>query len=270
MSVETLALTEALVGARRTRQPINPITETHPGITLEEAYSVSQSVCNYKISREGLKRIGRKIGLTSLAVQKQIGVSEPDFGYLTSEMKIETGGMISKLHGLIQAKAEGEVAFELARDLVPEIGQKQITEADVVQATSGVFACIEIIDSRIKDWKIKIQDTVADNASSAFFVLGSEKVSLNNLASGNDLKAMGMSLYRNGQIESTGSGYACLGNPISAVRWLAQKMFDLGDPLRAGEIILSGAYGPVVPFLPGDHIKVNMSKLGSVEVNYAK
>lgn len=249
-----MSATDALWQARESSNPCAPLTETDPSITLEGAYRISSEIFQKKLN-SGMKSVGRKIGLTSLAVQGQLGVSQPDFGYLTSDMWVDHDGKIPA-KGLIQARAEGEVAFVMGQDLKGP----GVTAADVLRATDHVVACIEIIDSRVKDWKIKIQDTVADNASSALFVLGTCPRKLNEI----DLRMAGMTLRRNGEIESTGVGAACLDHPVNAVAWLANTLGNLGDGLKTGDIVLSGAYGPVVPFLPGDTIEIEISGLGKV------
>lgn len=248
------SLAETLWQARTSGMPCAPLTEIRPGLTIEEAYQVSSQVFQRRIG-SGVRAVGRKIGLTSLAVQKQLGVDQPDFGYLTSDMLVHSGDTVGK-NALIQGRAEGEVAFVLGRDLKGP----GITRDDVIAATDHVIACIEIIDSRVKDWKIKIQDTVADNASSAMVVLGNKPKKLQDL----DLRMAGMALRMNGEVESTGAGAACLDHPVNAVVWLANALGRLGDSLKAGDLILSGAYGPVVPFNPGDHCEVEISGLGKV------
>lgn len=250
----TAHIAETLWQARITGKPCAPLTETHPGITIEDAYKISSQIFQRRMAGNA-RAVGRKIGLTSLAVQKQLGVDQPDFGYLTSDMLVHTGGVVGK-DALIQGRAEGEVAFILGRDLKGP----GITREDVIAATDHVVACIEIIDSRVKDWKIKIQDTIADNASSALLVLGNRPKKLKDI----DLRMAGMALRMNGEVESTGVGAACLDHPVNAVVWLANALGRLGDTLKAGDIILSGAYGPVVPFNPGDHCEVEISGLGKV------
>lgn len=228
-------------------------------LTIEDAYRISRLNFERRLAETGARAIGRKIGLTSRAVQKQLGVDQPDYGYLTSDMLLEDGGTLPK-GALIQGKAEGEVAFVLSADLTGN----DISADDVAQATDCVVACIEIIDSRVADWKIQIVDTIADNASAAYFVLGRERRKLGEI----DLRMAGMLLRRNGEIESTGVGAACLDHPLNAVAWLARTMSRLGDPLRKGDIILSGAYGPVVPFVPGDRCEVEINGLGKVSCAY--
>jgi 2-oxopent-4-enoate/cis-2-oxohex-4-enoate hydratase len=182
-------------------------------------------------------------------------VNEPDFGYLTSDMNVPMGEIVS-LAGLLQPKVEGETAFVLKRDLKGP----GITVADVIRATDFVLPCIEIIDSRVTDWKIKIQDTVADNASSALFVLGTEPRTLRD----RDLRLAGMALKVDGEVLSAGSGAACLDHPCLAVAWLANKLGEFGVSLKAGEVILSGAFGPVVPISANSHVEVEISGLGRV------
>ncbi len=256
MTPETLAQT--LWEARTGRKPCKPPTELSPSLTVSEAYGVSRRNFERKLG-EGARSIGRKIGLTSLAVQSQLGVSEPDFGYLTSDMLIADRGALPA-GSLLQGKAEGEVAFILARPLKGP----GVTAADVLAATDHVAVCIEIIDSRVENWKIKIADTIADNASSAFFVMGQKKVKPHEI----DLRLAGMKLTRNGAIESTGVGAACLDHPANAVAWLANALGRLGDSLQSGDVVLSGAYGPVVPFVEGDRVEVEISGLGRVSCGY--
>jgi 2-oxopent-4-enoate/cis-2-oxohex-4-enoate hydratase len=248
------AIAESLFQARIKAQPIAPLSETYPEISILDAYQISHLGFQMRL-KTGVKSMGRKIGLTSLAVQKQLGVHQPDFGYITSDMLVNHEGAIGA-NSLIAGRVEGEVAFVLGRDLKgPGVDWKQ-----VVAATDHVLGCIEIIDSRVRDWKIGIQDTIADNASSAMIVLGNHPKKLSDI----DLEMAGMALRLNGEVESTGVGVACLGHPIHAVAWLANTLGALGYTLSAGDIILSGAYGPVVPFKPGDHCEVEISGLGKI------
>jgi 2-oxopent-4-enoate hydratase len=244
-------------------QPIGPLTGQTSILTIEDAYQISILNHKRKLTDPKIKAIGKKIGLTAVAVQKQFGVHEPDFGYLTSDMNVvNTNGNIHILPkgSLIQGKVEGEVAFVLKQDLLKDNVQAE----DVIAATDYAVACIEIIDSRVADWKIKIQDTIADNASAAFLVLGKEKKKLSEI----DLRMAGMALRLNHEVESTGIGAACLGHPVNAMVWLANRMLKLGDPLKKGDVILSGAYGPVVPFKPGDLCEVEINGLGKVSCKY--
>jgi 2-oxopent-4-enoate/cis-2-oxohex-4-enoate hydratase len=258
-TIESLA--DSLYVARTQRRPVDPLTTRMPNLTLRDAYSVSEINLKRRISQEKARLIGKKIGLTSRAVQRQLGVSEPDFGWLTSDMNVPLGESVS-LAGLMFPKVEGETAFVLKRDL----SGPGVTIADVIRATDFVLPCIEIIDSRVKDWKIKIQDTVADNASSALFVLGTEPRRLRDC----DLRVAGMALRVNGEVLSTGSGAACLDHPCLAVAWLANKLGEFGASLKAGDVILSGAFGPVVPVTAGAHVhvEVEISGLGRVSCSF--
>lgn len=255
---------DRLWNAKARSTAIAPLTDEIPGLTLEDAYRISGINYLRRLKLPGVTSLGKKIGLTSLAVQKQLGVGEPDFGYLTTDMQVADGGTV-KSGSLLNGRAEGEVAFVLKRDLKGP----GVTPVQVVAATDYVIGCIEIIDSRIEDWKIKIQDTVADNASSAMLVLGKTKRKLDG-PDAIDLRMAGMTLRRNGEIESTGVGAACLDSPLNAVAWLANRFGSLGESLRAGEVILSGAYGPVVPFEEGDRCEVEISGLGKITCSYGK
>lgn len=240
--------------ARLQRQAIAPLSDRHPGLDLKQAYAISR--LNYlRRIQAGEKSLGRKIGLTSLAVQAQLNVHQPDFGYLTDAMICSELQKID-VHQWIQPRVEGEVAFFLGKD----VKQGPVNVEKVMDATDFVSVAIEIIDSRIADWKIKVTDTVADNASSAGFVLGEKKLPLSKL----DLSMAGMKLSIDGEVQSTGMGQACLGHPIQAVIWLMNTFLSLGEPLRAGDIILSGAYGPVVPIRAGQLCEVEISGLGKV------
>ena len=251
---ELAHLADSLFEARVTGKPCAPITEQKK-ISLADAYLISEINLKRRLQQAKARVLGKKIGLTSRAVQKQLGVHEPDFGYLTSDMSVPMGESVA-INTMIQPKVEGELAFVLKRDLVGP----GITVAQVIQATDFVLPCIEIIDSRIKDWKIRIEDTVADNASSALFVLGTEPHSLR----GAHLRTTGMSLRINGELRSTGVGAACLDHPALAVAWLANSLSHFGEKLHAGDIILSGAFGPVVPVGKGERVDVDFAKLGSV------
>lgn len=252
-------LADSLYEARLSRSPCAPITERQPGLTLGDAYSISDINLKRRLGQGGVRLVGKKIGLTSRAVQKQLGVEEPDFGYLTSDMQVPHKGLIQR-SGLLLPRVEGETAFVLKKSLRGH----NISPDQVIDATDYVVPCIEVIDSRVRDWKIKIQDTVADNASSAFFVLGEKRTKLEDV----HLPKAGMNLKINGEIRSSGMGSACLDHPIFAMAWLANKFLELGSCLEAGDIVLSGAFGPVVPVNAGDQVSVEIQGLGSVEVGF--
>jgi 2-keto-4-pentenoate hydratase len=208
----------------------------------------------------GRRIIGRKIGLTALAVQKQLGVDQPDFGVLFADMAINDGGRLSA-SSVIQPKAEAEIAFVMARDLA----DPQASIQDVIAAVAYALPAIEIVDSRIADWKITFADTVADNGSSAFFVLGAEPRALAGL----DLRTCGMVLEINGQLVSLGAGAACLGHPLQAAAWLVRRLAQSGEGLRAGDVVLTGALGPMAPLKPGDIVRATIGGVGSCGFNYA-
>jgi 2-oxopent-4-enoate hydratase len=256
---ELASLANHLIQARRSRIPCAPLTELQPLLSLNDAYVISEITLDQRMQQGGLRMVGKKVGLTSRAVQRQLGVKEPDFGFLTDDMFIPNDGVIS-MGRLLQPRVEGELAFVLKRNLKGP----GITVAQVIQATDFLLPCIEVIDSRIKDWKIGIQDTVADNASSAFVVLGNEPVSLGK----RDLRLAGMRLSVDGEVLSTGVGAACLDHPALAVAWLANSLGARGVELKAGEVILSGAFGPVVPVVAGQSVVVAIEGMGEVRCGF--
>lgn len=251
---------DELYRALRERFTVAPLTEREPGITVDDAYRIQLALVARKLEREGVRHIGKKIGVTSEVVQKALGVAQPDFGHLTSEMALEDGGSAA-FDRLIQPRAEGEIAFVLRKDL----RGPGVTPAAVLAATDCVKACFEIVDSRIRDWKIKIEDTVADNASSAMLVVSAKSVSVHAL----DLPACAMTLERNGQVVGTGTGAASMGSPVTAVAWLANRLGELGLGLAAGEIVLSGSLGPLVPVARGDRMCLRIEGVGGCEVAFA-
>lgn len=245
---------QKLIGAYNDLKPIEPLTETFPGITVEEAYRIQLlSIDAWK--REGQKVVGKKIGLTSAPIQEMFGVNEPDYGHLMDRMLVyEDFGMPAST--LIEPRIEGEIAFVLDSNLTGP----GVSPTDVVRATAGVMAALEIIDSRVKDWKIKIQDTVADNASGAGFVVGAKMVPIKGL----DLRNVGFVFSKNGKIAATGAGAAVLGSPVQSVAWLANKLGTYGIGLKAGEIILSGSAVAAVPVGQGDSIHLTVDRIGEV------
>jgi len=251
-------LGDELFAALKGCHVVDPLTTRHPEITIENAYAIQQRL-NARRVQAGETVIGKKIGVTSRAVMNMLGVYQPDFGLLTDGMVYNEGEAIPA-NTLIQPKAEGEIAFILKRDL-QGLG---IGAADVLAATEGVMACFEIVDSRIRDWKIKIQDTVADNASCGVFVLGDRVVDPRRV----DLNTCGMVLEKNGEIVGTGAGAAALGAPANAVAWLANTMGRLGMTLRAGEVILSGSLAAMVPVKSGDSLRVTIGGIGGCSVRF--
>jgi 2-keto-4-pentenoate hydratase len=235
--------------------PIAPLRETMEPTDIDSAYAV-QSINTQFWRQAGRRVVGQKIGLTSSAVQRQLGVSQPDFGVLFDDRLIADGGILN-VADVLQPKAEGEVAFVMARDF----DNPRATVVDLMSAIAYALPAIEIVDSRFMDWKITIADTVADNASAAFFVLGSQPQSLAGL----DLLTCGMMLTIDGSVASVGAGAACMGHPLNAAAWLATTLSSRGEPLKAGDIIMSGALGPMVPIAPGNQVRVRIGGLGSAE-----
>ncbi|TDF82661.1 2-oxopent-4-enoate hydratase [Pseudomonas sp. H9] len=256
--MDTQHLGDQLFNALVEAQAIAPLTERYPELTLEQAYQIQQQLISRRMAN-GERIIGKKIGVTSQAVMDMLGVGQPDFGQLTDAMVVNHGSSVA-ISSLIQPKAEGEIAFVLKHDLQGP----GVTVADVLRATEGVMACFEIVDSRIRDWKIKIQDTVADNASCGVFVLGDRLVSLRDL----DLFTTGMVLEKNGRIVGTGAGAATMGSPAIAVAWLANTLGRLGMSLKAGEVILSGALSAMVPVVAGDNLRVSIAGIGNCAVRF--
>jgi len=240
-------------------KPVPPLRDLLGPVDSDAAYAV-QRINTRHWETQGRRIVGRKIGLTASAVQKQLGVDRPDFGVLFQDMQIADGGVLQPAH-VIQPKAEAEVALIFGRDL----DKRDATAEDVFAAVESAVAAIEIVDSRIADWKITFADTVADNGSSAFFVLGRQRKPLPGL----DLYTCGMALEVNGAIASVGAGAACLGHPLNAAAWLARTLAERGEPLRAGDVVLTGALGPMVPITPGNHIKATIGGLGSVNFHFS-
>lgn len=239
-------------------QPLPPLTELHPGITLPQSYQVQLAMIQHRLDA-GSRVVGKKIGVTSKVVMDMLGVDQPDFGHLLSDMLYADGAAVA-IDSLIAPKAEGEIAFVLKEDL----HGPGITVADVLRATAYVMPCFEIVDSRIRDWKIKIQDTVADNASAAAFVLGGQGVDPRDV----DLACVGMTLEKNGEIVATGAGAAALGHPANAVAWLANTLGELGIGLNKGEVILSGSLAAMVPVKAGDQLRISLGGIGSAAVRF--
>lgn len=252
-------LATAFVSAWREQRPIEPLSETEPGITVVDAYAIQLAGIAHRV-KAGARIVGKKVGLTSKAMQDLFKVNEPDFGHLLDDM-ILAPGEAAPMRQLLAPRAEGEIAFLLGKDLVGP----GVTVTDVLAATEGVMPAIEIVDSRVRDWRIKIEDTVADNASCGFVVLGSRITPVQEV----DLRMLGMVLYKNGEMMSTGAGAAVLGHPAAAVAWLANKLAEVGSGLRAGEIVLSGAFTAAPPAAAGDRFEVCFERLGSVSVRFA-
>lgn len=239
---------------------IAPLRDALDPADATGAYAV-QAINTRFWSDAGRRIVGRKVGLTAKAVQAQLGVEQPDFGVLFDDMAIAHGGRLDPGRTL-QPKVEAEIAIVLATDL----DDVNATAATVAAAVRHAVAAIEIVDSRIADWKITFADTVADNGSSAFFVLGDAPKPLAGL----DLYTCGMVMEINGAVASIGVGAACLGHPLEAAAWLARTLAAAGDPLRAGDVVLTGALGPMVALTPGDRVEAKIGGLGGASFHYEK
>ncbi|MER7211173.1 fumarylacetoacetate hydrolase family protein [Streptosporangium sp. NPDC020072] len=261
-SEATDALAEAadqLLDAARHGKPCPPVRQTLPSGTAEVGYAV-QEINTRRALHEGRRLVGRKIGLTSTVVQRQLGVDQPDFGMLFADMAC-LDGLPVPASRFLQPKAEAEIAVVLKSDLVGG----PFTVADVIRAVDFVLPAIEIVDSRIAGWDISLVDTIADNASSGAFVLGNTPVDLRGL----DLRLAGMTMTRNGQEASTGAGAACLGHPLNAAVWLADALGGKDFPLLAGDVVLTGALGPMVPVEAGDVFEAHIDGVGSVRAVFS-
>jgi 2-keto-4-pentenoate hydratase len=250
---------DRLLAARASLIPCPPVRELLSPSTPDAAYAVQLAWIERRLD-EGAWVVGRKIGLTNPVVRAQLGVDSPDYGFLLADMSYPDGAIIPA-GTLLQPRVEAEVAFVLRSDLDLD----DPTEEDVAAATEYVSAALEIVDSRIAGWDIRLVDTIADNASAGAFVLGSER---HELAS--DLASAGMTMFRNDELVSEGLGSDCLGSPLRAVAWLARTAAALGSPLRAGEIVLSGALGRVVDARPGDTFTARIEGLGSVSTTFGE
>ncbi len=249
---------DELFDALRTRITVAPLTERFADITIDDAYHISRRILARR-QQGGERLVGKKIGVTSRAVQDMLDVRQPDFGYLTHAM--QTGVEMPIGERLIQPRAEGELAFILARDLQGP----GVSADDVLAATDRVLACFEIVDSRVHDWRIRIEDTIADNASSGLFVVADEGVGPYDV----DLVNCRMRVTKNGALLSEGRGTASdIGSPQGCVAWLANTLGAFGIPLRAGEVILSGSLVPLEPVQVGDEMRCEIEGVGAVDVRF--
>ena len=259
------AAVERLATAQETRVPCAAVRDLIGTDDLAAAYAVQQGLVQKRLSG-GATVVGRKIGATSEAVQNQLGVDQPDFGYLLDDMDVSDAasdsGVTISMRTLLQPRVEAEVAFVLARDV--DMDEDDITIESVRGCVEVALPALEIVDSRIENWDIKFTDTVADNASSGLYVVGREGRSLARL----EPRDVEMSLSINGEVRSSGNGAACLGDPLEALRWLAVQASRFGDPLRAGQVVLSGALGPFVPFAAGDRVEASISGFDPLTVQF--
>lgn len=257
MTTNTAALqaaANALRAARAEGRTIPQISASHGIQGLDAAYAVAALNTEARIAA-GARVIGKKVGLTSVAVQQQLGVDQPDFGVLFDDMEYLSGDAVP-MSRLIQPKAEAEVAFVVGKDLAGVVP----SWSEFLSSLAYALPALEIVDSAITDWKLTLVDTVADNASCGVFVLGDQPVAIGQVSLGE----VGMQLYQNGLMTSSGTGAACLGHPLRAAWWLAKTMAERGQGLKAGEIILSGALGPMIKIASGDLIEARIGGLGTV------
>lgn len=249
---------ERLRSAHINKATIPPLRDEIGVDNLDFAYSIQNINTQLRLSK-GARIVGKKIGLTSKAVQKQLGVDQPDFGILFDDMEVLNGLSIN-MSKLMQPKVEAEIAFVLAEDLDVD----NITIVDLISCIDYALPAIEIVGSRIADWNIKITDTIADNASASHFVIGHTPRTLDEF----DVVNCKMEMHKNGTLVSEGQGKDCLGSPLNATLWLANKMVELGQPLQAGELIFSGALGPMSTVAAGDNINVKIEGLGTTSLTF--
>jgi 2-oxopent-4-enoate/cis-2-oxohex-4-enoate hydratase len=254
-----VAFGDELFEASRAARQVKPLTERESALSIDDAYRIQlRTIARWVEAGERI--VGKKIGITSSAVMQMLKVGQPDFGHLLSNMAYRDGETLDA-KSFCQPRGEGEIAFILKRELMGP----RLNNADVLAATEFVMPAFEIVDSRITDWKIKIQDTVADNGSSGAFVLGDRAVSPYAV----DLVTCGMVLEKNGEIIGTGAGAASLGNPVNAVTWLANKLGSLGITLKPGEVILSGSLSIMFPIQAGDTLHMKLGGIGSASCRFA-
>ena len=254
-----IELADELWMADQKAAPIEALTARYPELVIEDAYAIQSHNTDRRL-KSGAIIIGRKVGLTSKPMQNLLGVDEPDYGVLFDDMAVEDGDTIA-LSSLVQPRVEAEMAFLMERDLVGP----GVTTAKALAAIAGVLPSIEVVDSRVADWKIKLVDTVADNASSGLFVIGGRLSKVTEL----DLPLVGVAVSRNGEIIDTGAGAAALGNPARCVAWLANKLATFGASLRAGDIVLPGAVHKMVDVQPGDVFRADFAGIGSVTARFS-
>ena len=258
--VQCSKICDELFAAMSQRDTIPPLRERYPAMDIDDAYAISELLLRRRLD-QGATLIGRKIGLTSKAVQEQLGVSEPDFGSLTDDMLYADGADVPISERLIQPKVEGEIAFVLGKDL----SGPSVTIEDVIDATEYVSPCFEIVDSRIRNWDISLVDTVADNASCGLLVLGKDRVAPDSV----DLTSCELTVRINSEVMATGTGAAALGSPARCVAWLANTLARYGIGLKAGDIVLSGSLVPFLPANHGDSLEVTVAGIGSASLSFS-
>jgi len=258
MTEELVGYADQLMQAEQSRVGSSPITKENPYLSIEEAYRIQLYNIEQKI-KLGQQITGKKIGLTSLAMQQSLGVDEPDYGHLLDNMIVENQDTIS-FNQVMQPRVEAEIAYVLKEDL----SGPNVSTLDVLKATDYIVPALEIVDSRVKDWKITLSDTVADNASSGLYVLGNERFKVDAF----NIKENGMALYRNGKLLNTGVGAAAMGDPAYCVAWLANELSEFGITLKAGEVILSGALSEAISAEKDDYFEARFANMGSIGVRF--
>lgn len=254
------ALGDELYNALQTQQAIKPLTERGFEITIDDSYYISLRMLENRLEKNGETVVGKKIGVTSKVVQEMLGVHRPDFGFLTNVMEYPNNGETPIAGNMIAPRAEAEIGFMLKKDLIGP----GVTEQDVLEATDYIMPCFEIVDSRIENWQIKIQDTIADNASCGTYTLGEGKADPREV----DLPNLKVTVKKNGQPLSEGVGSAVQGNPLTAVAWLANTLGEYGIPFKAGEVILSGSLVPLEPVVAGDVMEMDLEGVGTCCVKF--
>lgn len=249
-------LAAQLLQAQATATPIQPFSERFAGYNTEAAYRIQQSLVEQKLA-QGHVIIGKKIGFTSEKLRQQYNVSEPDYGVLFEDCVLMEHEPL-EIDRLYRPRVEAEIAFILKGDL----DKPGVTVADVVRATEGIMPAIEIVDTRFEDWRVTVSDTIADQAGNARIVLGGVMQPLSDF----DLRFIGLSIFKNGKLMDSATGSTVFGNPVHAVVWLANKMYELGSPLQKGEVIMSGSFTPVFPIGKGDYVEAIFDRLGKVTV----
>jgi 2-keto-4-pentenoate hydratase len=252
-------LADELWESEHSREPVEPLTRRYPDLAIADAYAIQSLNVSRHLSG-GARIVGRKVGLTSLPMQQLLGVDEPDFGVLLDHMVVEDGDEVP-LGRLLQPRVEAEIALVMERDLEGP----GVTTALAMTAIAGALPALEIVDSRVASWQIKLVDTVADNASSGMFVVGGNIRPLTSI----DPRLIGVVVSRNGALADTGAGAAALGNPVRCVAWLANKLAAFGEGLRAGDIVLPGAVHKMIPVAPGDAFRAEFAHLGNVAVRFS-
>ena len=258
MTASISDISQELYTALVDKKTLIPITTEFPNFSIDDAYEVSKQFLAKRINN-GEKVIGKKIGVTSKVVQEMLGVHQPDFGFLTDAMQVQNGSQVD-LASLIQPRAEAEIAFILSESL----NGPRITRDDVISATSAIVPCFEIVDSRINNWEIKIQDTIADNASCGIFCLSDTYVDPKKF----DLALLEATVFKNGNQISSGLGSAVQGHPAEAVAWLANTLGNYGISLDEGDIILSGSLVPLEPIISGDQFSMEIAGIGRCDLNF--